>query len=178
MELFCANSSFMCSYLSMYNIKKCILFSLFDFISCIVKNNVKNNISDETNSHIKNLEKILEICKYDSNMESRIDSFEINDFIESIISCGLMDSLNYFEVSGLIVFCDKNDCDDIYTFEECSRILVGLDKIKEYMKKYDSNESKYFSRVYKEKINDKSNDLSIYEIFKLSANTMEDVIIC
>lgn len=94
----------------------------------------------------------------------------VNTFNTWCANLDNMNALHYFNIGGLRALCNQSDCEGCYTPGNSLDICLLFDKIKPFVKKYDSYDVIYIQEGTFHNV--------VYDVFEYSYQTMKNVIIC
>ena len=177
-ELFCNDKLFYCSYSYWNNIRTNIIRATFDYIEDKINKDKLldkdfifdfetdfdlENMDDKTISeYYHNVKTIYNLKAFIKPEQSKIS---ISNFIKLCRYSNYLNSLNYFDISGLFCICNKNE-DGYYSPGNSLDICILFDKIKPFTQKYGIYDYIYSSQLHM---------TCLQEIFTESYKNLRDV---
>jgi len=172
-DFHCGDIWFSRSYHGWNEIRLRIIKLTFDYIQDRFQREEElyKNITDEGDEHFIGKGSTYYLCKSEimeiiKEINLRGAALSINTFINLCSSLSYVDSLIYFDISGIYALCNKNDCEGFYSvgnsFDICQ--LFGL--IETFIEKVDSD---LYSAIYIQKEDSNLFGNRLYDLFKESA---------
>lgn len=125
--------------------------------------------------HMKNFNKLIKSLEQGSPTMI-IHPSTLNLFVRLIKSGRYRNAVNYFDIGGIISFCENRDCDGYYTPGNSLDICCLLDRIKPYANS-ETTRDFYVSIYGDNELNESKHMSTLYDLFEDSYKTLCNVII-
>jgi hypothetical protein len=187
-ELCTKNASFGCSYTYWNELRIHVIIATIKYINDkFEKDKAKYGHLTENDKqcigegstysyHMKNFNKLIKSLEQGSLTIMNHPS-TLNLFVSLIQSERYRNAVNYFDIGGIISFCENSDCDGYYTPGNSLDIRCLFDKIKPFT---NSENTRYFYySIYGDytELNESKHMSTLYDLFEDSYKTLCKVII-
>lgn len=126
-DLYCVEKKFGCSYSYWHNIRNSVIKATLIYISI---NLDKDKINKDNNELIYS--NILKNIVSEIERQTKDENY-LGYFVKICHNIPNIDSLIYFELQGLASFCNKSDCEGLYSVGDSYNICELFKIIKPYL---------------------------------------------